>query len=637
MLRVLIVEDDSIDAKRLQCYLDKSEHVVHIDVADTGGLTRQYLSEHHYDVCLLDHRLPDSNSLELLRHIVAEYPHIAVLILTGAQDDRVAIAALKLGACDYLLKDDITSAESIEKPLLAAYKSRHVIADDTDAAAPAEKKTLSLLLIEPDKRRAYFYQHELLRGECAFDIEWVVDLPRAKAQLAKRSYDCVILNAACVSSETFFDQIPACNARTPMIVVAETQADMLQINCDVRSGLYDILQTADLHPGTLVQRVMDMVTTSSTHGQANALPENLLVFYQNLVESMEEGALAFSADGVITFANRQIGALLGYNAPHLLVGRNIETLVRSEEGNGGLLCLGDEHASQKPITREMHLMHRQGYPVSVLVNQAPLQDPDSSSESISYSWVIVDLTQIKKTEQQLQEKVWALDKANQELRKVDRMKSNFLSMVSHELRTPLASIKEGVALVLDSVAGPINEKQKNFLTIVKRNIDRFNQLIDHLLDLSKIEQGKVELQKQAVDMNAVVHVGSHRVLVVDDEADLRSTLQARLEACNYGVKTVENGDDALLAMESYKPDVVLLDLIMPGMNGFEFCRELRKQKEYDNIPVVILTCLEDAESARKLLEIGASGYLVKPFEPESLVLTLSQLLGGPTHITKPFD
>lgn len=97
-----------------------------------------------------------------------------------------------------------------------------------------------------------------------------------------------------------------------------------------------------------------------------------------------------------------------------------------------------------------------------------------------------------------------LKKANQELEKLSRLKSDFVSMVSHELRTPLAIIKEGVSLVLDEVPGKINEKQKRLLKVSKDNIDRLLRLINDLLDISKIEAGKIELRKVLVDLASLI-------------------------------------------------------------------------------------------------------------------------------------
>ncbi len=93
-----------------------------------------------------------------------------------------------------------------------------------------------------------------------------------------------------------------------------------------------------------------------------------------------------------------------------------------------------------------------------------------------------------------------LEKANQELRKIDEIKSEFVSIASHELRTPLAAIKNGVQLILQEKTGPINENQKKFLSMADRNITRLTNILDNLLDLSRIEAGKVRMKCGELDL-----------------------------------------------------------------------------------------------------------------------------------------
>ena len=125
---------------------------------------------------------------------------------------------------------------------------------------------------------------------------------------------------------------------------------------------------------------------------------------------------------------------------------------------------------------------------------------------------------IKKIMADLESKSWGLQKANEgvkllykeleaknsALQKLDQLKSDFVSTVSHELRTPLSITKEGIALVLDRIAGDVTEKQTSILTTSKDNIDRLARIIDNLLDISKIEAGKVELELEDVDLCGII-------------------------------------------------------------------------------------------------------------------------------------
>ncbi len=94
---------------------------------------------------------------------------------------------------------------------------------------------------------------------------------------------------------------------------------------------------------------------------------------------------------------------------------------------------------------------------------------------------------------------------NEELRKLDELKSNFVSTVSHELRTPLAIIKEGVSQVLDGILGPVAEKQQRSLLMVNRSCDRLMAIINDLLDISKLEAKKVRLNKEYIDVVGLIN------------------------------------------------------------------------------------------------------------------------------------
>ena len=96
------------------------------------------------------------------------------------------------------------------------------------------------------------------------------------------------------------------------------------------------------------------------------------------------------------------------------------------------------------------------------------------------------------------------EKAEKELRKLDQLKRDFISTVSHELRTPLAITKEGLSLILDKIPGKINEQQEKILSTARSNIDRLARIIDELLDVSKIEAGKVELKRGLVDIAGLI-------------------------------------------------------------------------------------------------------------------------------------
>jgi len=118
--------------------------------------------------------------------------------------------------------------------------------------------------------------------------------------------------------------------------------------------------------------------------------------------------------------------------------------------------------------------------------------------------------------EQLSKQVYRIQGELREQKIIDQFKDEFVSTVSHELRTPLSIAKEGISLLLDGVPGRISEKQKNILSIAKSNIDRLGRIINDLLDISKIEAGKLELRKTKIDVSDLVkHVAISMSPVVE--------------------------------------------------------------------------------------------------------------------------
>jgi CheY-like chemotaxis protein len=371
-------------------------------------------------------------------------------------------------------------------------------------------------------------------------------------------------------------------------------------------------------------------------------------------------------------------------------------------------------------------------------------------------------------------------------RAVDRMKSEFVSMVSHELRTPLTSIKGYVSLMLDDEVGALNEDQRDFLLIVQSNADRQVSLINALLDLTRIEAGKVELQQGPLDLAAIIHMVSTsfrpqlaakkqqlsvaiddhlpplvgdsdritqvvtnlvsnahkytpaggeisvsvrantdhvllevrdtgigmtaeeqnqlfnkffraknratqeatgtglglaitrglvelhggkigvtsapgqgttfsvalpvssaavsfdieppevglvraggRVLVVDDEPDIAHLIQRYLERGGYRVRVAANGSEALRMAQRDQPDLILLDVLLPDVDGFTVLEWLKMEPSTAAIPVVVLSIMPNNGQGTML---GAIDYLTKPVSKDVLVDHIRRILAnGPAQ------
>jgi len=121
---------------------------------------------------------------------------------------------------------------------------------------------------------------------------------------------------------------------------------------------------------------------------------------------------------------------------------------------------------------------------------------------------------------------------------------------------------------------------------------------------------------------------SRRILIVDDEPNIVTSLEFLMRGSNYEVLVARNGEEALRHAESFQPDLVLLDLMMPQRSGFEVCQKIRENPALRDVKIVMLTAKgRDLEKDRGL-DLGANAYVTKPFSTKDLMSTVRGLLPG---------
>ena len=116
-----------------------------------------------------------------------------------------------------------------------------------------------------------------------------------------------------------------------------------------------------------------------------------------------------------------------------------------------------------------------------------------------------------------------------------------------------------------------------------------------------------------------------KILIADDEPDILEIIQFNLQAEGYEVITAKNGDDALDEAKRHHPDLIILDIMMPGKNGIDVCNILRMQSAFKETLIVFLSALSDESTEIRGLETGADDYLTKPISPKILVSKVNAL------------
>jgi DNA-binding response OmpR family regulator len=120
------------------------------------------------------------------------------------------------------------------------------------------------------------------------------------------------------------------------------------------------------------------------------------------------------------------------------------------------------------------------------------------------------------------------------------------------------------------------------------------------------------------------------VLIIEDEKLIIVSTQMVLEAAGYRVESATNGEDGIAKARSLTPDLILLDIMMPGIDGWETLTRLKRDNETSTIPVIIFTAREHARGHQKSAEMGAADYFRKPFEPDELIELVEKHVGQRT-------
>jgi PAS domain S-box-containing protein len=258
---------------------------------------------------------------------------------------------------------------------------------------------------------------------------------------------------------------------------------------------------------------------------------------RDLLDAAPDAIIEVDADGKILLLNGMTEALFGYSREELL-GQSVELLIPEELRAGHVS--NRRHYLAQPLTRPMgsglSLRGRRKdgscFPVEISLS------PVKSADGLGVTAIIRDISERKRAEEQfqaMQEKYTReLLARNEEIERADRLKSEFLSSVSHELRTPLHTIIGFSELLAEELKGPLNNDQRRFVGHIHRDSLHLLDLINQILDLSKIEAGRLELRRESF---AVSHAteevlssirphGEAKAIRIDTNVDSAITIAA---------------------------------------------------------------------------------------------------------------
>ncbi len=253
--------------------------------------------------------------------------------------------------------------------------------------------------------------------------------------------------------------------------------------------------------------------------------------FRELLEAAPDAIIEADAEGRIVLLNPVTEKLFGYSRQEL-IGQPVEMLI-PEELRGkhiGNRAHYQKHAASRPMGTGLALYARRKdgtkFPIEISLS------PVKSEDGFRVTAIIRDVSDRKQIEDQMraiQEKFASelsatnqeLERRNREIERADRLKSEFLASMSHELRTPLHTIIGFSEILAEELEGPVNEKQRRFINHIHNDSLHLLELINDILDLSKIESGRVELRQEIFPLNASVEEVRTSILPQADAKSIR--------------------------------------------------------------------------------------------------------------------
>jgi adenylate cyclase len=246
--------------------------------------------------------------------------------------------------------------------------------------------------------------------------------------------------------------------------------------------------------------------------------------------------------------------------------------------------------------------------------------------------MLADLNRMRGASVQLNAFVKSLIQDSSADQQKDETLEAFHRRLRHDLRTPLNAIKGYSELLIEDMDADATRPLRLDLIKLKESADQLLGQIDVMAALARPEEaaasvdgaGALKLDLIADILRTVeplradgvrTAVQSSRILIVDDNASNRDVLERRLAREGHQIVTAANGTSALELVGKETFDLILLDLIMPEMSGFEVLRRLKAAEHTSDIPVIVISALDEVDSVVRCIEAGAEDYLTKPFNP----------------------
>jgi PAS domain S-box-containing protein len=508
LITVLVIEDNPGDARLVKETLtDEGGGRFQVLFADRMSTGLEMLDREEIDLVLLDLSLPDCQGLDALTLTHSKAPKIPIVLMTGLDDEDLSVRAMRLGAQDYLVKGQsegrvlvrairyALERKRVERLMRAQLATTRALAESAglDDAAP---EFLRILCEGLGWDAGTMFLRDDRDGKMHCATFW--HAPRAtlgefekatRAHVARRGEDLVgrVWQKGKLSWIADLEKVEQFGRAVPAIKEGLKSA----LAFPLRSGseIVGVIEFVGRSMATPDESVLESL--AGVAGQVGQFVQRkqgeealkaIEERFRSVVDSANDAIVIADHKGTILTWNRGAEAIFGYTAAEV-VGKPVALLLPEryrapqKEGLDKFMKTGESRVVGRTVELEGLRKSGEEFPVAL-----SLSSWKSGDESY-FGGIIADIS---------------------ERQKVDRVKSEFISTVSHELRTPLTSILGSLSLVMGGTAGALSPQAKGLIEIAHKNSERLVRLINDILDVEKIESGKMDFQLKPVRLMPIV-------------------------------------------------------------------------------------------------------------------------------------
>ena len=530
--RVLVVDDEESILSLLSEVLTGEGYKV--DGVSNGFEALKKMKESAFDVMLLDLKLPKMDGIEVLRSVKRIDPQLPVIIMTGHVSLESAVDSMRHGAYDY-----ITKPFNLEQALAAVnrgWEKRALEFQNQQLLDDLKKKIYELeVLYEVSNAVSYASNYKQLMRSLLSSLRKVVEYDLSACLLARDKKGWIYYEVVNPVSSAFVKQVKnnlvnlynsesgtkipldGISAETINLNREKVRSEKARGKAKVKSSLYALITYQDKTTGVIeISSSRENAFTQRDNKLLDTIASQISVTLQSMKGALEEAKSKMEklvesmSDGVImTDENNEIVVINPAAKRALMYKRKDDTKINftkellKEERNFDLdQLLNNPDLFKKILTEEIKLE----FPKEVILTTDVAGVKSINGAPMGAVVVLRDITEQKN---------------------VERMKSEFISNVSHELRTPLTSIKNSISILSSGMAGEVNKDQREFLDTTKRNVDRLALLINQILDFSRLEAGRIKINKKLTDVKKICELTleSIKPQAIEKEIELKKNIK----------------------------------------------------------------------------------------------------------------